>query len=347
MSLATITNGLYLNDVSSGQYGLVTLDYSASTSSKINIQDTIDRVLDIFENYRVSAPEGIDKYSSIGVDVLRSKISKFIMQEKPISFVLPGFPAKSRNTRTKVLGALPDGAEEVSLLQFAKFANEVQGVYTKGASINIVSDGYVFNDMVQISDGDVSAYENECKSLVTGLPLIWHTINEVYNSNSEKSVLVEKLLAEFGMREEVLKDRIRNDPDTNLLYCGMSIFVQEDLYWPDGMSKNKIKDSAKIVAKEMIRRSEAYTGLIKQAFPESIRLSCHPSINDGTKFSWRFVPGLSISASPWHNSLYVAPDGSYTFKKRFQAEKEGLEIVMEKNRPYFFRQPGTNVGIQR
>lgn len=314
------------------------------TIQKENIATTVANVSEVFEKYVVRAPDSIDQYNAKGKAVLEQKITKALLEEKPISFVMPGFPAKSPNIETKVLGYLPDGAEHVAFQQFSKFVNEMENTYAPGIELNIVSDGYVFNDILNLPDSNVKAYEEMCKEMVQELPINIHTIFDFYKEMSKQNI-IEDILLKFGETEEVLADRIKNDQDTTLLYNGLSIFMQQDLVWEPEISKSQIKKSAKKLAKEMMRRSEAYTGLINAEFSNSIRISCHPSINDGRKFSWRFVDGINVSASPWHNTLCVYKDGSMTYKKKHLAEEEGLEIVMKGNRPYYFQEKGTTIEL--
>jgi L-tyrosine isonitrile synthase len=312
---------------------------------KSQTHNTIDAILSIFDRYKRSAPEGIDKYAEKGQDVLRTRLQKFMINNRPISFVFPGYPIKSTNTQTKVLGILPDGAEDVSFRQFAKFVNEVEAIYEYGIEIHIVSDGYVFNRLLGVCDETVHAYEQECGRMIDGLPIRWHTAQSLYNSRSDGETLVNKLLQEFGQTQEELSARINLDPDTNLLYKGMIRFMENDLVFPVGTSNNQKHTKAKAVAKEMVRRSEAYTALIKSVFSDSIRLSCHLSVNDGSKYSWSFIPGDNTWASPWHNTLCVDCQGAYRLRKKVEAEQEGLELVYHNDRPYFFRQAGSEAEI--
>jgi pyoverdine/dityrosine biosynthesis protein Dit1 len=62
-----------------------------------------------------------------------------------IKMLLPGFPFKSPNNRTKVLGVLPDLGEELALKRLDGIASAVDAVYEHGAEIHITSDGLVYN----------------------------------------------------------------------------------------------------------------------------------------------------------------------------------------------------------
>lgn len=60
-----------------------------------------------------------------------------------IELVFPAFPFKSVS-RTKVLGVLPDYAEEILLRRLEKFARSIEEHHPAGAMIRIVSDGIVY-----------------------------------------------------------------------------------------------------------------------------------------------------------------------------------------------------------
>ncbi|PIN79939.1 hypothetical protein COV13_04440 [Candidatus Woesearchaeota archaeon CG10_big_fil_rev_8_21_14_0_10_32_9] len=307
-------------------------------TSENEVKTTIEDVLNVFSKYIVLGPAEIDKFETVGKQAFKDKILPCVVGNAPISFTMPGFPSKSSNNVTEVLGYLPDGAEEASFNQFSKFIKDMKKVYAPGVKLNIVSDGYVFNDLVKIPDAHVKEYEDKCKQLVGSLPLNWHTMYDLVNSRMKKEKIIEYMIHEFGYSEEELTDKIMNDQDITILYNGMNIFMQQEKIWPDDMSKRQMIKSAKELAKSMIIRGEAYTKLIKANFPDSIRLSCHPSTNEGTKYSWRFVEDVTVSASPWHNVLCAYENGSRTFKKKIIAEQEGLELVMKEDRPYYFKE---------
>ncbi len=61
---------------------------------------------------------------------------------------LPAFPFKSPNTSTKVLGRLPDKAEEFALAHLNGLCAAIGDVYPPGAKLMIISDGLVYNGTV-------------------------------------------------------------------------------------------------------------------------------------------------------------------------------------------------------
>ncbi len=81
-----------------------------------------------------------------------SNDSKFVQQiyskvaaSEPVLMCLPAFPFKSPNTSRKVLGYLPDKAEEFALAHLNGMCNAIKDVYEFGAKLMIISDGLVYN----------------------------------------------------------------------------------------------------------------------------------------------------------------------------------------------------------
>ena len=72
---------------------------------------------------------------------------KCVEDQVKIRLVLPAFPFKSPNNVDKVLGNLPDKAEEVSLALLQGLCDAIQDVYPPGASLVLVSDGIVYNGL--------------------------------------------------------------------------------------------------------------------------------------------------------------------------------------------------------
>lgn len=64
---------------------------------------------------------------------------------KPVPMCLPAFPFKSPNSKSKVLGKLPDKGEEMALAHLNGICLAVKDIYPPGARLVIISDGLVYN----------------------------------------------------------------------------------------------------------------------------------------------------------------------------------------------------------
>ena len=91
------------------------------------METIVDKIIGVFEGFRMT-PLVIDQFESVGKAVLREKLSPFVAANKTIKFSIMGFPMKSPNTRDKVLGTLPDLAEQATLENFAHFGKLIKSV---------------------------------------------------------------------------------------------------------------------------------------------------------------------------------------------------------------------------
>ena len=95
----------------------------------------------------------------------KQKIERLVATFRPVTFVLPAFPAKSPN-REKTAGVLPDLGERLSLRFLDQMCEEIKSIYPPGAQVCICSDGRVFNDLVNVPDAGVDAYALEIRNML-------------------------------------------------------------------------------------------------------------------------------------------------------------------------------------
>lgn len=114
-------------------------------ASKRTATQISDDILSVIESYRLRAspfdPKIIPQVRDVFLPVIKTAVEK----QAPISLTLPAFPFKSPNTEDKVLGVLPDKAEEVSLKHLQAFCDNIKDTYSPGAELTIVSDGIVYS----------------------------------------------------------------------------------------------------------------------------------------------------------------------------------------------------------
>lgn len=106
------------------------------------ITATVNTIIGVLERYRLDSTSNRSGDGRSGfVPVIQNKVEV----GAPIQLVLPGFPFKSPNTTSKVLGTLPDKAEEFALAHLNSLCKSIEDVYKGGAELTIVSDGLVYN----------------------------------------------------------------------------------------------------------------------------------------------------------------------------------------------------------
>ena len=287
-----------------------------------------NEILNVFQRYRME-PTALDQYESVGKGILGGKIDKFIVNNKPIDFIMLGYPMKSANDRDKVIGKLPDMAEEVSMANFRRFKDEIVKIYPIGLNINVASDGYAFNDLLGVSDKTVEEYQLRTEDMSAGV------INILNLKDFYGSIDRDRLIDNFGISDDELEHRILFDSDVNYLYRGMIRFMTEELAIKNFPSGNQLQKAAKKLTRQMMLRNEAYSGLIKHEFPDHIRLSMHPSTNSGQKYSFQLIPSARAKHSPWHCVLIKDGQGIGTMHKK-EAIEAGYEVQYKDGQPYFF-----------
>lgn len=296
---------------------------------------TIENLLNVFEPFR--RPSGdIDQYQTIGRDILKDKLLKFVQYNRPIKFSMMGFPFKSTNTRDKVLGELPDLGEQLTMANFKEFERQMKLVYAPGIQITIASDGYAFSDVLGVSEKTVDTYQNISLGMAAETKLSIVSLKDFYKGSVDQ--IQTKLLEQFGISDIELERRILQDYDVNILYKAMIRFMEAEVaMWKEYPSRNQLQKQAKIVTREMMLRNEAYSKLIQTELSDHIRLSMHPSINNGVKYSFSLIRGPQIYHSAWHSAILVNSNGSISTIHKGDALAAGHELVYQNNQPYYFQ----------
>lgn len=269
-----------------------------------------------------------------------NKIIKAIESSQPVRFALPAFPGKSPNL-AKVLSPAPDLGEELALGFLQQLCNGISDIYPTGAKILVCSDGRVFSDVVGMQEEDVTLYQNELANLIQR---IGATDLEFFNldclwPNRNFTTMRENLMANYGISTAELKQKIQSsNSQTNSqglselknMHLGITRFLAEDSTFP-GQSKSRsaIQKESKEKALEVIRRSNAWSALIEDHFPEFVRLSIHPQMCGAKKLGIQLI-GKDAWMTPWHG-VAVQHGESFKLMKRHEAEALGGQIVFSKN----------------
>jgi len=282
-------------------------------------------------------PEAGSAPDEQSIAVQLPKLHYYISQGLPIHLILPAFPAKSPN-RQKVLGTLPDLGEEIALTFLQSLCDDIRQVYAPGARLSICADGRVFADLVQVSDADVSAYNEVLKSLMQRLgtaDLDVVNLEDLLATDSFDQARAW-IVAKYGEPLAELKARVRDTDHARAMFNGIHRFVSEDgqALAPD-KSKSRVKEESKEVAYEVIQRSNAWTKLLAQEFPHALRLSIHPQHPHSDKIGLRITRAADDWLTPWHGVVLLR-DNDYVLLKRYQAEETGAVLVEQDGRPSHF-----------
>ncbi|PGH30761.1 hypothetical protein GX50_06481 [[Emmonsia] crescens] len=328
------------------------LVYGPKTSTEVS-----KAIVSILERYRMAPKEHVHEPWEA-----KKKISSLVQEHielgEAIPMVLPAFPFKSPNKTFKVLGHLPDMGEEVALAHINGLCELIEDEYTKGARIDIVSDGLMYNDLLGIPDKEVWAYGQALRKLAvdTGCSNInfvrlVHLLGEVEMGEplSEEQYLKDASWFRTQLHEKNIPENfdvstfISKDPDTTLTYRGYIKFLEKDLdhdivISDASVSKRQIKKRHEATARNMITRGRAFAIAIATRFDKSIRLSIHPS-TESAKVSIAITPQKDgMIMTPWHSSLVRAVDGSVRMAHAGSVPALTHELIFEHDRPSYFRE---------
>lgn len=261
------------------------------------------------------------------------RVQYFVARQLPIHLILPAFPAKSPNP-AKVIGALPDLAEELALGSLQELCNEIRAIYPPGARLTICSDGRVFGDLVGVDDATVSAYGKALAALLPRLELPdlnLFNLEDLYDGQDFDSAR-QQLISHYAEPIQALKTRTEAQPSQQALFNGIHRFLYEDRLGRSELSHNQLRKQTRELAWEVIQRSHAWTRLLGQCFPQALRLSIHPQDPHADKIGIQLTRATDNWITPWHGVAVLQADG-YCLMKREQAEALGAKPVLGYKRP--------------
>jgi pyoverdine/dityrosine biosynthesis protein Dit1 len=301
------------------------------------------RVLEILYRYRrLDNSVDYDDRSCIACfEARRTKIDEFVRKGEPIHFAIPAFPAKSPN-QTKVLGALPDLGEQMALGFLQSLCDYISHFYAPGARITICSDGHVFGDVVGVSDAAITAYRESLTDMIEKsdwTSLAMFGLDDAFGALNYP-MLRDLLDRNYSSTLDELKESVRTNPATLSLFNGIHRFMFEDAVGMrgDSLSKARLRKESKESAYNTILRSNAWSRVVTERFPNAMRLSIHPQPPHSEKFGLQLMRTGDSWLTPWHG---VALDDGATISlvKRSQAEKVKATVVWRYGRPSHFVAP--------
>jgi len=266
------------------------------------------------------------------------KVRRWIARGEPIHFLLPAFPAKSPNTK-KVLGRLPDMAEEVALLFLENVCAELKELYPPGARISICSDGRVFSDLVGVRDEDVSNYAEELKRIIKRVEarsLDFFSMEDLFDVEDHVAMR-QQLIDHYCDSLSAIEARTHKFDHHRELFNGIQRFLFEDRVVIDaGKSRSQIRNDCKELAYAVIQRSDGWGRLLNDCFPMSLRLSIHPQGPHSEKIGMLLGGANDNWLTPWHG-VAVSQHDAFRFMRRNEAEELGAKIVEREGRPSYFQ----------
>lgn len=265
------------------------------------------------------------------------RLMGFITRGKPIELVLPAFPAKSPNRR-KTLGPLPDHGEDLAFANLNHLCERIAKIYGPGAKITVCSDGRVFADLVRIPDPDVTAYNSELRLRYKERyrdTIGFFDLDDAYPGMTNYEMLREDLMINFGEPLQTLRARCKHEEGAKVMYRGIVRFLAEDytgLPVFEGFSRNAIQSEARLAAYRVIQRSNAWSRLLQEAFPDAVRLSIHPQFRVSEKIGVYLVDTDDCWTTPWHAVALKTGDRT-KLVPRHHAEAANAALIYSEGRP--------------
>ncbi|GAW11691.1 hypothetical protein ANO14919_010410 [Xylariales sp. No.14919] len=299
----------------------------------------------VLNRYRIEYKNDWDFPQSILYS--QAQIQKFLERGHPIELVIPAFPFKSSNRSKKVLGPLPDEAERLSLLHLNGLCLAIKDATYCDTFLTIVSD-----DILGVSDQEVWRYGYELRQMAEKngcryirFARIYDLIgpeHEIENLNEElylsKVSEYRSLLEANAPSSFDVLDAITNDPDISKTYKGYKKFLMSERDDRTNRSRSQTERENSGIAKAMILRGKAFAETVKSKYPDSIRLSIHPS-NDTNKVSITMLPqDNEIVMTPWHGAVVRSLDGSVSMSHAILIPAMTHDIVYVDGRPSYFRE---------
>lgn len=119
-----------------------------------NSRELSERILNIIFEYALNKFDDSKDRLAAGASKFLSVIEKFVAAKAKVEACLPAFPFKSANKVYKVLGSLPDKAEELALARLNAMCARIKEIYPPGARVTIISDGITYNGASTTNEGN-------------------------------------------------------------------------------------------------------------------------------------------------------------------------------------------------
>lgn len=130
---------------------LAGLPGSLPTTLDTEALNAASKILHVIDRYRLRKTPGAPVRADEGALKFLAVIYSHVRAGEAVPMCLPAFPFKSPNSSTKVLGKLPDRAEELALAHLNGLCLAIGDIYPPGAKLTIISDGLVYNGKPTLS----------------------------------------------------------------------------------------------------------------------------------------------------------------------------------------------------
>ena len=241
---------------------------SITLDTPTEVTETSSKILAIVFEYALNKFDDSVERLAAGRPKFLQVLDQFVIAGAQVKMCLPAFPFKSANKIYKVLGALPDKAEELSLERLNTMCVRIGEIYKPGAKLTIISDGLVYNgscnnndmfptstsdhllmssfaltDLLSISDRETWAYGEALRKMSAqkGFKHIdFSRLKDLGNfplpDKIEEITYVANatnfrrfIMNKYGDDNLNIDHEIATKPDTQMTYLGYRRFLESDL----------------------------------------------------------------------------------------------------------------------
>jgi pyoverdine/dityrosine biosynthesis protein Dit1 len=162
---------------------------------------------------------------------------------------------------------------------------------------------------------------------------------------SHASSIRQELKQRFGDPHFEADMANKSTADMHMTHTKYLEFLEQDLRFNEKhvkLSDEDKKANMANTAKEMMARWKAFSAALASVTTEYVRLSIHDS-GGKDKLSMALIPQRekgSLGATPWHSTLVVESDGTFTQVQRHEIDLEKYELAERDGRGYFWREKG-------
>lgn len=150
-----------------------------------------------------------------------------------------------------------------------------------------------------------------------------------------------RIMGQYSEPIETIKKRMKSAASSEEIsnLCGLTKFRYEEIKaQKPNQTSCKTQKEAKEQGSQTLRTSDAWSRFMEASAPDAIRLSSHPKPRDSQKIGIRLSPHGNNSCAPWQSTAAktnLIPE-RYDFMKREEAEKLGLQLQYEDEKPSHF-----------
>ena len=260
-------------------------------------------------------------YTANHFSLLFTRVIDLVHRKKVLEFLLPGFPAKSSNDVSKVLGTNVDFGEYMALQTLMRTGRKIEEIYEYGVLISILSDYHTFDKYIGVEEQVYYQYHLGLKSMIAemGGGNIFRVVSLASFPEFKETPpfnLSCKLNNDYGSKDFVsnFDKNVKEDKALLERYKQMKKFMATDLATrlPSRSPSSKInKRFLKRVAVGMMAQGIALDTFLKQQtlLVNYVRISIHAHHPRKGKFAVDLFKVYTsedhILRTPWHHTVLL------------------------------------------